>query len=107
MTDEIFMRLWNASHTEFSNDLNRGLLRLGHFLNRRFQRREAIGKTYAPASSTQNDMSDTARAALAGVLACIATTALLVSVAALANSGTPHVASVTAGPPIVAHTILA
>lgn len=115
MTDELLMRRWNAAHSEFSSDLSRGLLRLGHFLGRRLQRRQTIGKAYASSACTaaeaDTEMSATARAALAGVLACVATTALLVSVAALATSGAVHTAdahsALPAGSPIVSHTILA
>jgi hypothetical protein len=111
MTDELLMRRWNAAHNEFSSDLSRGLLRLGQFLVRRRQGRNAIGKPYASSTSNatagDNEMSDMARAALAGVLACVATSALLVSVAALANSGVSQFPATPAGSPIVAHTILA
>jgi hypothetical protein len=107
MTDELLMRRWNAAHNEFSSDLSRGMLRLGQYLARRTKRRIAIGKAYAPVARVGSEMSETARAALAGVLACIATSALLVSVAALANSGTSHLVATQAGSPIVAHTVLA
>jgi hypothetical protein len=111
MTDELLMRRWNATHNEFSTDLSRGLLRLGQYLARRRQTPKAIGKPYAPAIghavAGDNQMSATARAALAGVLACVATTALMVSVAALATSGLPQLPAMPAGSPIVAHTVLA
>jgi hypothetical protein len=102
MTDEHLMRCWTDAHSEFSSDLDRGLLRLGHFLARRLQRRETIGRAYRLNRPAETEMSATARAALAGVLACVATTALLVSVAALANN-----AAMPADSPIVAHAYLA
>jgi hypothetical protein len=111
MTDELLMRGWNAVHNEFSTDLSRGLLRLGQFLAHRRQGRKTIGGAYAPSSrrnvARDSQMSATARAALAGVLACVATTALMVSVAALATSGLPQLPAMPAGSPIVAHTVLA
>jgi hypothetical protein len=115
MTDEILLRHWTAAHNEFSNDLSRGLLRLGHYLSGRLRRRETIGEAYAPAActpaATDTGMSPTARAALAGVLACVATTALLVSVAALASAGAGNApalhSTMAAGQPIMSHVILA
>jgi len=111
MTDELLMRRWNAAHNEFSSDLSRGILRLGQFLAHRGHERKTIGGAYAPATrgapADDSQMNATARAALAGVLACVATTALMVSVAALATSGLPQLPAMPAGSPIVAHTVLA
>jgi hypothetical protein len=113
MTDELLMRRWAAAHGDFSVSLDRGLLRLGHFLFGKFRRRQAIEKPYAraPHDDAQSEMSSTARAALAGVLACVATTALLVSLAALFSGGAvDQVAAQAADPasaPIIAHAILA
>ena len=114
MTDELLMRRWTAAHGEFSGGLDRGLLRLGHFLSRRFERKQTIGKAYAramPAHVAEPEMTAMAQAALAGVLACVATTALLVSLAALFSAGTvDHIAAQTAAPTgvtLVTHAILA
>jgi hypothetical protein len=115
MTDEHLMRQWVDAHSDFSTDLDRGLLRLGRFFGKRFRRRQAIGNAYAAgtcaAARAEPEMNATARAALAGVLACIATTALLVSVAALAGAGAGepvklHTAMAVSSP-VVAHVILA
>lgn len=115
MTDEHLMRHWADAHSEFSSDLDRGLLRLGHFLGRRLKRRNAIGTAYAPASGaaapSDARTSGTARAALAGAMACVATTALLATVAALASPGAANGATLQIaaqpGSPIVTHMILA
>jgi len=115
MTDEHLMRHWADAHSDFSGDLDRGLLRLGRFIGRRLQGRHSIGEPYASATCTMarsaGGVSPTARAALAGALACVATTALLVTVALLAAAGAAdgpsfHTA-MSAGAPIVSHTILA
>jgi hypothetical protein len=113
MTDEHLMRQWADAHLKFSSDIDRGLLRLGHFLNRRLQRRKPIDKAYAPHahSMARLALNATTHAALAGVLACIATAVLLTAVVALASSGAVepvhlHTA-MAASSPIVTHVILA
>ncbi|HSQ95778.1 MAG TPA: hypothetical protein VLM18_06780 [Croceibacterium sp.] len=110
MTDEHLMRQWADAHNEFSSDLDRGLLRLGHFVSARLHATsKPIGKPYASASAActgapaDEPMSVTARAALAGVLACVATSALLASVALLATADL-HPA---AAQPVIAHAIVA
>ncbi|MGZ3259488.1 MAG: hypothetical protein ACXWIO_11805 [Croceibacterium sp.] len=108
MTDEHLMRQWADAHTEFSSDLDRGLLRLGHFLSARLHATsKPIGKPYASKTCTaapaDEPMSVTARAALAGVLACVATSALLVSVALLATADLHSAAA----QPVIAHAIVA
>lgn len=108
MTDEHLMRQWADAHSQFSSDLDRGLLRLGHFVSARLHATsKPIGKPYASTACTaapaDEPMSVTARAALAGVLACVATSALLVSVALLATADL-HPA---AAQPVIAHTIVA
>jgi hypothetical protein len=114
MTDELLMRRWTAAHGDFSSGLDRGLLRLGHFLTRRHRHKRVIDKPYARATradAAEPEMNATARAALAGVLACVATTALLGSLAAVFRAETvDHVAvqaAVPTGSAIVAHAILA
>ena len=115
MTDEHLMRQWAIAHCHFSSDLDRGLLRLGGFLSRRLQRLQAIDLPYdqttCVAAESEAPMSATARAALAGVMACVATSALLVTVAALASAGAGHAAvihhTMAAGPAIVPHAYLA
>ncbi|MGZ3271443.1 MAG: hypothetical protein ACXU71_10775 [Croceibacterium sp.] len=108
MTDEHLMRQWTDAHNEFSSDLDRGLLRLGHFVSARLHATsKPMGKPYASAACTaaptDEPMSVTARAALAGALACVATSALLVSVALLATADL-HPA---AAQPVIAHAIVA
>ena len=107
MTDEHLMRQWADAHNQFSSDLDRGLLRLGHFVSARLHATNAIGKPYASAACSaapaDEPMSVTARAAIAGVLACVATSALLVSVALLATADL-HPA---AAQPVIAHAIVA
>jgi hypothetical protein len=92
MTDEHLLRQWADAHTEFTGDLDRGLLRLGRFVNRRLQHRRAHSPAYAPtsclATPVDHAQGSTARAALAGAMACLATTVLLLAVAALTTAGT-------------------
>lgn len=92
MTDEHLMRQWTANHTEFTGGLDRGLLRLGRFVGHRLQATRANRPAYAPsacvAAPADDASHDAARAAVAGVLACLATTVLLVTVALLATAGT-------------------
>lgn len=114
MTDEHLMRQWTDAHSDFSADIDRGLLRLGRFLGSRSKRRQAIGNAYAAgscAAPAEPEMLATARAALAGVLACVATTALLVSVAALASAGAGEPvklhAAMAVNSPVLAHVNLA
>jgi hypothetical protein len=87
MTDEHLMRQWTATHDELSGDLDRGLLRLGRCLSNRLH---ANSRAYAPAcpAAAPAETSLTARAALAGALACLATTVLLVTVGLLTTAGT-------------------
>jgi hypothetical protein len=107
MTDEYLMRLWADSHNGFSADFDRGILKLDRFLRGRPQPGAAIGKAYAPAACAappaDEPMSTTARAALAGVTACLATMGLLLTVALLATADL-HPAHAY---PILAHTIVA
>ena len=101
MTDEHLMRQWADAHSHFSGDLDRGLLRLGRFVSKRLSVRSANSSTYA--SVTPANSSPAARAALAGAMACLATTFLLLSLALAATAGT-HSA---AGLAVVDHVILA
>jgi hypothetical protein len=113
MTDEHLMRQWADAHLEFSSDVDRGLLRLGHFLSRRLQRRKPIDRAYAPNAHSMAHLAlnATTHAALAGVLACIATAVLLTVVVALASSGAVQPAqlhsAMAASSPIVTPLILA
>ncbi len=107
MTDEYLMRLWTDAHNGFSADFDRGILKLDRFLRGRSQAGNSIGRAYASdeCATTPADrfMSATARAALTGVTACLATTGLLLTVALLATADI-HSAH---GYPILAHTIVA
>ena len=107
MTDEHLMRQWAEAHSEFTSDLDRGLLRLGRFFSARLHGGRSIGKAYAPATCTtapsEPPLSATARGALVGVTACLATTALLLTVALLATADM-HPATAH---PLMAHTIVA
>lgn len=113
MTDEHLMRQWADAHSDFSSDLDRGLLRLGSYLSRRLQRRQPIGRPYglSARAAARHDVqvNSPGRAALAGVMACVATTALLVAVASLATSGTIDAAAlqpdIPTGSPIVGHAM--
>jgi len=107
MTDEHLMRQWADAHSEFTSDLDRRLLRLGQFFSARLHGGPSIGKAYAPAACmaapSEPPMSATARGALAGLTACVATSALLLTVALLATADM-HPA---AAHPLMAHTIVA
>jgi len=91
MTDEHLMRQWTATHDELTGDLDRGLLRLGRFVSNRLHASHANSRAYVPAACRAAPAAEdnpTARAALAGALACLATTVLLVAVALLTTAGT-------------------
>jgi hypothetical protein len=107
MTDENLIRLWADSHNGFSADFDRGILKLDRFLRGGSQAEASIGRAYAPsecaAAPADEPVSTTARAALAGVTACLATTGLLLTVALLATADT-HAAHAY---PVIAHTIVA
>ena len=107
MTDEHLMRLWADSHSGFSADLDRGILKLDRFLHGRATPVAPIGRTYAsgecPAAAADHSMNGMARAALAGVTACLATMGLLLTVALLATADL-HPAHAY---PVLTHTIVA
>lgn len=109
MTDEHLMRLWADAHDGFSADLDRGILKLGHHLHGRGGQLRPIGQPYAcRAGATvpaEREMSANARAALAGIVACLATTGILLTLSLLfAADFSAHAAT---GAPIVAHAIVA
>lgn len=97
MTDEHLLRQWADSHSDFSSDLDRGLLRLGRFVRGQLKARGANSTAYASAACPTLGASETipatARAALAGVIACVATTGLLFTVALLATADLHHAAA--------------
>jgi hypothetical protein len=107
MTDEYLMRIWADSHDGFSADFDRGILKLDRFLRGRPKPSASIDKAYAPGSSpaapADPATSPAARAALAGVTACLATMGLLLTVALLATADL-HPAHAY---PLFAHTIVA
>ena len=101
MTDEHLMRHWTDAHSDFSGDLDRGMLRLGRFVTRRLNRHATDNSAYASAAPA--NANPVARAAMAGAMACLATTFLMLSLALAATAGT-HSA---AGLAFVDHVILA
>ena len=103
MSDEHLMRLWVDSHHGFSADMDRGILELDRFLRGERETRPSIGRAYASQQRAEAELRSTARAALAGVTACLATMALMVTVALLAT------ADVHAAPahPFLIHAIVA
>jgi hypothetical protein len=102
MTDEYLMRYWADAHNEFSSNLDRGLVRLMRFLRPGLLDRRTIRRAYRSAG---DEMSETARAALAGVLACLATCGVLLTLSLLFAADIP--AHAAAGAPIIAHAIIA
>jgi len=107
MTDEYLMRIWTESHDGFSANFDRGILKLDHYLRGRPQAGAPIEPTYVSrdcaAAPSHAPMSATARAALAGVTACLATMGLLLTVGLLTTADV-HPASAY---PIPTHTIVA
>jgi hypothetical protein len=107
MTDEHMMRLWADAHEGFSADFDRGILKLDRFLRNPAGAGASIGPAYAqcarPAEQPSHEVSATARAALAGLTACLATVGLLMTVALLATADV-HPAAAS---PLLAHTIVA
>ena len=107
MTDEYLMRIWTESHDGFSADFDRGILKLDNYLRGRPKVSAAIEPTYASrdcaAAPARAPMSATARAALAGVTACLATMGLLLTVGLLTTADL-HAASAY---PVPTHTIVA
>lgn len=107
MTDEHLMRLWADSHHGFSADMDRGILKLERFLRGQREPKASIGQAYASkeqaTAAAEQEMSATARAALAGVTACLATMGLMVTVALLATADM-HPA---AAHPLMMHAIVA
>ena len=106
MTDEHLMRQWTATHSEFTGDLDRGLLRLGRFVSNRLHASGANSTAYAPTTCkavSAPEENPVARAALAGALACLATTVLLLATAIMTTAGT-HAATSLA---VVNHVIVA
>jgi hypothetical protein len=103
MTDEHLMRLWVEAHHGFSADLDRGILKLDRFLHGNGEAGSSIESAYDSGDRAAPEESPTARAALAGVTACLATVALLVTVALLATANV-HPASAY---PLITHTIVA
>ena len=87
--------------------MDRGILKLERFLRSHQEGNASIGRTYAPAERralvAEHEMSATARAALAGVTACLATMALVITVALLATADM-HPA---AAHPLIMHAIVA
>jgi hypothetical protein len=107
MTDEHLMRLWADSHQGSSADLDRGILKLGAHLRGRREPQAPIGLAYksgaCAVASASPEVSAMARAALAGVTACLATMGLLLTVALLATADLHPAAAY----PLVTHTIVA
>jgi len=109
MTDEHLMRHWTDAHSEFSHALDRGVARLGRFFTTLNPSRRVIDTPYVSgactATRTGDETSRPAGAALAGILACLATTGVLLTLSLLF---TPHLAAhAAAGAPIVTHAIVA
>jgi hypothetical protein len=106
MTDELLTRLWADSRNGFSADFDRGTLKLERHLRRRRQV-PSIGGAYTAGrrgeAHADDAISPAARAALAGVSACLATMGLLVTIALLTMAGL-HPANAY---PMITHTIVA
>jgi len=83
MTDEHFMRQWNKGHAAFSADVDRKLAILARHLSSRERRYFGIGEVYGHEDAGRSP----AKSLLSGLAACVATTALFLTVAALAVPG--------------------
>jgi hypothetical protein len=106
MIDEYMMRYWVDGHDELSHVLDRPLARLAGLANTLRRNVRSIGLPYAPGTSRPEDEAHpAARAALAGVMACFATAAMLLTLSLLFADGIPNGAST--GAVIVGHAIVA
>jgi len=112
MQDEQFMQTWNAGHTQFSADLDRGLGHLAERLSRRAKRVRDIRDPYGIPGDIagRTPLSPAAKASLRGLFASVITAALWVVVLALATPTPGFAASPTvpmANVECVAHSLLA
>jgi hypothetical protein len=106
MIDEHLMRHWVDSHGELSHALDRPLARLADLANTLLRSARSIGHPYAPDTTRlRNETSPAARAALSGVMACLATTGMLLTLSLLFANGIPTGA--TMGAATIGHTIIA
>jgi len=85
MQDQHFMQSWNAGHSRFSADLERGLRHLTDRLSRRGQGRKAMRNPYGIPAQTEPSLPPAARASLRGLAASVITVMLWVVVLALAT----------------------
>lgn len=87
MTDELFMRQWNAGHNQLTADLDRTFGKLRRALSRAPRAPHTIGEAYAGAHSADPSLRKAARNLLSGLAAVGTTTALFLTVALLATPG--------------------
>ena len=76
MQDQHFMQSWNAGHTRFSADLDRGLGRVIDRLSRRGTSQKAIRNPYGIPAEAGPPLSPQARASLRGLGATLFTVVL-------------------------------
>lgn len=106
MIDEHLMRHWVDGHGELSHALDRPLARLADLVNTLLRNARAIGRPYAPRPvQSRDETSPAARAALAGVVACFATTGVLLTLSLLFADGIPTGAAT--GAAMIGHAIIA
>ena len=87
MQDEQFMQSWNAGHSRFSADVDRGLARLVDRVSRRRNDAKNMRNPYGIPTGIDRHvtLSPAAKASLRGLAASVITAALWVVVMALAT----------------------
>lgn len=88
MTDELFMRQWNAGHDRLSADIDRALVRLRRVFRRARPAPPMIGRAYAESDQMDSSLRK-ATGYFLGVLAAVSTTTTLLVVVALLTAPFP------------------
>jgi hypothetical protein len=87
MTDELFMRQWNAGHDQLSADLDRSFAWLRRALSHPRRGPHTIGGAYVNSHAGETPLGKAAGNLLGGLAAVGTTSALFLSVALLAIPG--------------------
>lgn len=87
MTDEFFMRQWNAGHDQLSADLERSFAWLRRTLSRPRRAPHTIGGAYVNSHAGETPLGKAAGNLLGGLAAVGTTTVLFIAVALLAMPG--------------------
>lgn len=87
MTDELFMRQWNAGHNQLSADLDRSFAWLRRVLSRTRRAPHTIGGAYVDPDAGETPVKRAMGNLLGGLAAVGTTTLLFLTVALLAVPG--------------------